>query len=176
MSLSDIILTWAKLAAGEEIDKTNIFFKFISIWIAFSGIYSARYDEGTERGNIFAFADEEDISTRHKDLLIEDPVYNKAIKYLDDGITDMRLPGTIPKHIKNLRNVRRVLNIVYLVRCNLLHSGKDINDPRDEKIVDASYTIISRLIEPLLDPDIINSWDKTTLNAYDDDPPELPVY
>jgi len=59
------------------------------------------------------------------------------------------------------------LRCAYQVRNNLFHSEKNLKNPRDKRLVEAAYIIVSRLIEPLLDPDTIDSWDKSSRSAYD---------
>ncbi len=168
--LSEIIIPWQKLALGEPVDQTNAFFKFIAIWIAFNGIYYVRYD-GQEIGDwpkIRDFAKESDTLKRHKSLLKSDENYYQAVKCLaEKGVKDTRRLDEGPFKIKNPNDSSRVLRCVYQVRNNLFHSGKNLKNPRDKRLVEAAYTIVSGLIEPLLDPDTIDSWDKSSRSAYD---------
>lgn len=171
MSLYDIIGPWAKLAKGESIDTDNPFIRFISIWIAFGGIYTALFDSTSENQRIRKFSDRLDMKGRHNMLLGSEEEYKDAVEAIaEKGILDINNLEGDPLRIYDKKELRQVLRCVYQVRCNLFHSGKDINDPRDIKLVSASFTIISKLIDPLLTPEKINELDKTTDSAYDDIP------
>jgi len=168
-SLSEIIIPWQKLALGEPVDQTNAFFKFIAIWIAFNGIYYVRYDDEFDDAlRIRAFAEESDTFERHKSLLKSNEDYYQAVGYLaEKGVRDTRRPDEEPYKIKNFDDSWRVMRCVYQVRNNLFHSGKNLKNPRDKRLVEAAFIIVYRLIEPLLDPDTIDSWDKSSRSAYD---------
>ena len=103
MKLSEIIIPWYKLSSGETVDQSNIFFRFIATWIAFNGIYGARYNENlTEAQKISSFAYEKEIFLRHTDLLAIDKNYLNAVEYVaNKGVTDPKYPDQPYKIDKN---------------------------------------------------------------------------
>jgi len=168
MKLSEIITTWHKLSSGDTVDQSNVFFRFVALWIAFNGIYGARYDkEPAEASKISEFAGEPDMFKRHTDLLASDKNYYQAVEYLAaKGVMDLSNPGDIYE-IKKHKNLRQVMRCVYQIRNNLFHSGKVPGNPRDENLVDAAFTIVSKLIEPWCNPEWIDSWAEPGLSAYE---------
>jgi hypothetical protein len=64
----------------------------------------------------------------------------------------------VRRQIRRVDNLTEVLSCVYQVRCNLFHGSKAPGNARDESLVEAGYVIISKLIEPLLDPGLIDRW------------------
>jgi hypothetical protein len=158
MRLSEIIMTWHKLASGGQVDQTDIFFRFVSIWIAFNGLYTSRHSRDTgDWDQVRSFAGDSDAVDRHRQLLKTDEEYRRAIEVLRErGVGNVNRPA-IRRHIRRVDNLTEVLSCVYQVRCNLFHGGKAPGNPRDENLTEASYIIVSKLIEPLLDPDMIDS-------------------
>jgi hypothetical protein len=159
MRLSEIILTWHKLASGGQVDQTDIFFRFVAIWIAFNGLYTSRHSrEAGDWDQVRSFAGDSDAIDRHRQLLQTVEEYRRAIDVLKErGVGNVNRP-VVRRHIHRVENLTEVLSSVYQVRCNLFHGSKAPGNPRDEKLVGASYTIVSKLIEPLLDPRLLDSW------------------
>jgi hypothetical protein len=79
---------------------------------------------------------------------------------------DPSSPGDVYE-IKNLKNLRQVMRCIYQIRCNFFHSGKVPGNPRDEKLVDAAFTIVSKLIEPWCNTEWIDSWAEPGVSAYE---------
>jgi hypothetical protein len=161
MKISEIIIPWYKLASGETVDQSNIFFRFIAAWIAFNGIYSTRYDDQpNDSRKIEKFSYEPEMFERHKTLLANDKKYLQAVEYIaSKGVIDSKYPDD-PYKIEKFENLGQVMRCIYQIRCNLFHGEKELENPRDKGLVEAAYTIVSMLIEPWLDPDIIESWSK----------------
>jgi hypothetical protein len=157
MRLSDIILTWQKLASGGQVDQTDIFFRFMAIWIAFNGLYTSRHSRDTgDWDQVRSFAGDSDAIDIHRQLLNTDEIYRRAIDVLRErGVGNLSRGGR--RQISRVDNLTEVLSCVYQVRCNLFHGGKAPGNPRDERLVEASYTIISKLIEPLLDSHVLDA-------------------
>jgi hypothetical protein len=70
----------------------------------------------------------------------------------------MQNPDEDPYEIKSLDNTERVIRYIYYVRNNLFHGNKEPGEQRDEYLVEASYTILSRLLEPWMNADLIEEW------------------
>ena len=167
MKLSEIIIPWYKLSSGESVDQSNIFFRFIAVWITFNGIYSAKYGgRRNDLKNIKDFSDESEMLARHHELLANDKKYLLAVEYIaSKGVIDPEYPDE-PYKIKQIKYLDRVMRCIYQIRNNLFHSEKDLKNPRDKDLVEAAHTIVSILIEPWLDPDMIDSWSEPSSSAY----------
>lgn len=146
---SEVIDKWYALASGGEIDRGNVFFRFMALWVAFNALYGSRhgYREG-DWDQINAYCQEHEIRNRHSLLLRSDHEYGSAVNTLKrDGVHNYRNGEKRQIHRKG--NLRQVAGCFYQVRNNLFHGNK-AGDLRDEDLVAASYTIVSKLIEPHL--------------------------
>lgn len=153
MELDEIIGTWYKLASKgtvEAEENSNSFFKFIAVWVAFNALYASRYSsESGDRAQVMRFAGEPEVIDAHRQLVSENESYLEAINTLKNrGVGNMRGGGR--RNISNPGNLNEVLGCVYQVRCNLFHGGKAPGNPRDERLVEASYIITSNLIAPFI--------------------------
>jgi hypothetical protein len=82
-------------------------------------------------------------------LLRHDLEYGKAVDVLaEHGV--QQLNGYTTRRIRNRSNLTEVISAVYQVRCNLFHGGKTPENPRDERLVEASHCIVLKLVGPLL--------------------------
>jgi hypothetical protein len=150
MKRSEVIDKWYTLALGGEIDRGDIFFRFMALWVAFNALYGSRHSyRRNERDQIEAYCQEQDVRSRHLQLLHSDHEYTGAVNTLKKaGVYSYR--DREWRHIHELGDLRQVARCFYQVRNNLFHGNK-AGDLRDEELVAASYTIVSKLIEPHLD-------------------------
>lgn len=148
MEVEEIIQKWFTISSGGEIDGNNSFFRFIALWVAFNALYTSKY--GNERYDweqIENYVGEPEVVDRHRRLMDTDNNYRQAVEWLKErGVFD--LASRRPWHVSNPYNLTTVAKAVYKVRCNLFHGGKMPGNSRDERLVSASYTIISKLIAP----------------------------
>jgi hypothetical protein len=160
MKLSEIVLPWYAISQRKSIDQSDVFFKFIAVYIAFNAIYDCRYEyEHDPARKIEKFSEDEFIKMRHKNLLVADTEYYSAVKRLaEKGIINMQKPKEEPFRIKRLEYLNQVMRCIYQVRCNLFHGDKSPGDPRDVNLVESSYIILSLLIKPWIDPKLIDEW------------------
>lgn len=169
MQLEKIIDTWYKMAQGESVQQSDVFFQFIAVWIAFNALYvsTSISSRGNEKSNkrtsdkaqVQCFAGIAKVRDWHLHLVRVDGDYKKAIaKLAATGVLDMNSWKFNKKveGITDFDNLNEVLNCVYQVRCNLFHGGKPPENPRDRELVSCSYTIISKLIQPFLNQSFIN--------------------
>lgn len=141
---------WYTLASGGEIERGDIFFRFVAVWIAFNALYASlhSHEEG-DWNQVRSFAGEPEAIDRHRDLLKMDTEYRDKVEVLKHrGVYDP-ISGKRRK-IRKERNLTEVASCLYQVRCNLFHGEKMPENPRDKNLVDASYIIVSKLIEPYL--------------------------
>jgi hypothetical protein len=150
MQLSEIIRAWHTLATGGEVDRSDVFFRFIALWVAFNALYASRHSSDIgDWDQVRSFAGDSDAVDRHRDLVRSDPDYVRAIDVLGQrGVR--QLNGYATRRIRDRNNLTEVVSCVYQVRCNLFHGGKTPENPRDARLVEASHMIVLKLIEPLI--------------------------
>jgi hypothetical protein len=154
MQLSDIIRAWHTLATGGEVDRSDIFFRFVALWVAFNARYASRHSSDVgDWDQVRSFAGDPDAVDRHRELVRTDAEYVRAIDTLGQrGIRNLNGYGT--RRIRDRNSLTDVASCVYQVRCNLFHGGKTPEDPRDARLVEASHTIVLKLIEPFVGAEI----------------------
>ena len=150
MKVQELIAKWYSIATGGDVGVRDVFFNFVAIWIAFNALYALRHSKaGRDRDQVRSFAEEPKAMERHGMLLREDVEYQKAVRVLKHcGVYNMQTKRHL--EIRNEKNLREVTECVYQVRCNLFHGGKMPENARDEGLIEASYKVVSRLIEPYL--------------------------
>jgi hypothetical protein len=160
MQVAQTIRTWHQIGLGEQVDKSDIFFRFIATWVAFNAIYCS---QSSARGcnlattydvdQVSEFARNQEVITRHLHLLSVDPDYHSAVHVLADrGVAKPTTPRKCPRRqITDIKNAEQVLLCVYQVRCNLFHGRKTPDVGRDRALVKAAYTILIKSIGPYVD-------------------------
>ena len=159
-SLSEVVLPWYAISQGQSFDQSNVFFKFIAMFIAFNAIYDCRYEsEYDPARKIQKFSDDNFMKERHKNLLNTDTEYKNAVECLaEKGIINMQKSNDEPFKINRLEYLNQVMRCIYQVRCNLFHGDKSPGEPRDVNVVRSSYIILSRLLTPWMDRKLIDEW------------------
>ena len=57
MKAKHLVNTWYKISLGEDIGNSDVFFKFISLWVCFNGIYNSITNRSdSERDQIECFS------------------------------------------------------------------------------------------------------------------------
>lgn len=152
MDISRIIKTWHSLATGSEVQRDDVFFRFVALWVAFNALYSSFSDRDIgDRQQVRGFAKRREVRHHHTTLINTDASYREAVSLLQSrGITDTATGALTELH--NIHSAERVLMCTYQVRCNLFHGGKLPDSSRDQQVVSASFTILSKIIDPFLPP------------------------
>lgn len=91
--------------------------------------------------------------TSYGKSITEDPEFLKAVKRLAEyKVLDMR-PGheTESRSVEDIGNFGQMLDVIYLVRCNLFHGRKSEIDAHDKELVELAYHILSRVFRPIID-------------------------
>jgi len=148
--VQEIAQQWYTLASGGEIERDDVFFRFIAVWVSFNALYALMHNhEEGDWNQVRSFAGEPEAIDRHRELLTIDPEYRRSVGVLKQrGVYDPR--NRRNREIYKERNLTQVASCFYQVRCNLFHAGKMPGNPRDEGLVKASYVIVSKLVEPYL--------------------------
>jgi hypothetical protein len=145
VNLTDISRQWYTISTTGQVEDNNVFFRFISIWIAFNALYNARYGGG-DKDKVKQFARATESINDHLLLLNSDPEYKQAVSVLKSiGVLDISRRRR--EEILDERVLEQVLMCVYTARNNLFHGDKSPENPRDEAVAAVSCTIISRLMD-----------------------------
>jgi hypothetical protein len=129
---------WLAVADGRMPMPAAVFGSFISVWIAFNALYSARRP-GPERRAVLAYATTEDTRHRHQQLLLT-PDYLGAVNVLAaKGIRGGRRRITV----EDVTDSERIFECVYEIRCNLFYGDKRPENQRDQQVVEAARVIVS---------------------------------
>lgn len=151
MNPEEITRRWYEIASHGAATAPDSFFRFIAIWIAFNALYASRHGGArTDRDQVKSFAGSQQAKRRHEELLTLDTQYQNAIQDIRyRGVFNSRNPQR-RYQVPNNRNLKDLLNCVYQIRCNLFHGGKRPDDVRDATLVEAGYTVVSKLVEAFL--------------------------
>jgi hypothetical protein len=151
-----IIQDWFSLANGNNIDSSDVFFRFVAAWVGFNAFYTYHYSRRNKSGRINdgqlvkKCAEHADLITNHVWLIDNDSKYLNAVHILKEkGVWDTQ--NREISYISSTRDLSEVLNCVYRVRCNLFHGGKIPTDVRDKTLVEAAHVITSRTVECIID-------------------------
>ena len=121
-------------------------------WISFEAFTSAKYNKDKPRDRIDLFCDnfEDDY---FKDYFgMPNEFKENIIGLMNYSISDMR-PSHLndaPIKIKDGKKLREVFEVVYRVRNNLFHGGKDMNDEKDMNLVLHSSKVLYYILEKFL--------------------------
>lgn len=50
MELDEIIRKWYRLASGEDVERDDVFFRFIAVWVAFNALYTSHHGHTNRYG------------------------------------------------------------------------------------------------------------------------------
>ena len=137
----DIIKRWFE--KSEE--QSNVFDKFISLWISFNAFYANNHLQNKECEQLCIFID------KYERLVSETKIFmNPVFKQLYNYINTDKIPKG---YIQNLRykteekrknegssyarldSFKDFIFVVYQIRCNLFHGGKNTENGQDIKLV-----------------------------------------
>ena len=106
-------------------------------WISFEAFTSAKYNEDSPKERINQFCNDfEDDYLQEFDSMPTEFIRN-MIDLKQYNVLDMR-PSHLtdpPIKINDEKTLRQVFEIIYRVRNNLFHGGKDMNDTKDMTLV-----------------------------------------
>ncbi len=146
MNLREIITNWVKISRQQAFETNDVFFRFMSLWIAFNAYFTFKYGNIRDTEKPQRFAQEQKTGKRHQELLQTDSVYENGVATIaEKGVTELKSR----KHytIADTRDLCQVMDCIYTIRCNLFHGNKLTDDLRDQKLVAASLAILDKLAE-----------------------------
>jgi hypothetical protein len=149
--LKKLIVEWYERSHGTMMEFTP-FDRFICLWISFNawGIHESRKE--TDR-DMVEWAKENDLLKRTFNALATEHGFHVTLERL-------RNMCPIPRHrkwkgsdkaiIKDPRKWDEVLEVIYVIRCNLFHGRKSLQNIPDIQLVDFAYEILSRVFNGVI--------------------------
>jgi hypothetical protein len=140
---------WYDLASRGEIKTADIFFRFVAAYLACMAILTNKYgqlDRDVKRLERFS----REAGDWHKELLQSAEYRNAVDRLAAKPIYNMQTKRP-NRPVADKENLKEILDCTRYVRNNLFHAGKDPGNTRDRSLVEASYTVVSKLIEPYLE-------------------------
>lgn len=127
--------------------------RFISLWIAFNGWMKGKFGEAVkDRTLINRVKKSEDIRQAFEDLKRDDQSFAEYLIELSEfTVADMRRLDIQSRIQRYDGTFDSLIEVIYLVRCNLFHGRKEINEDRkDFELVRLSYRILLPLFKACL--------------------------
>ena len=146
---------WLKRAEREDepVDKGD---KFISLWIAFNGWLKYKFGEQVgDRHLINKVKNLEIIKNAFNELkLNEQEFIQDLLKLSGYFVIDMRETANENREKKYTGTFESLIEVIYLVRCNLFHGRKNLDeDEKDFNLICLSYDILLPLFKKTLEND-----------------------
>jgi hypothetical protein len=121
-------------------------------WTAFEAYATNKYNlPGVEdRIKAFCIDHQEDYEANYNNFNKEFKIY--LVQLSACQIIDMR-PGHTkdkPKQIRNIKKLHDVMSVIFQVRCNLTHGGKDVEKADDAHITKCAAIVFFNLLETYL--------------------------
>lgn len=151
------VAEWYDIAVGKHNLPDNAYAKFLALWVAFNGFYSAKFPNAkTEMAQIRSFANWSKAKTVHADALASDTSYQVAVEELrKTGVFNYVTKNT--EHISNAQRLDEVIPLVYRVRCSLFHARKVPSNLRDQILVNAAHVIVAKLLDQLIERPLVQA-------------------
>ena len=151
--IKNLVKVWYDKANAE----TDIFSKFLFLWVCFNAWLAYRTTKPTDRAMIECLKRR---SHRVLDMLNE---YDRAFNStgFKDKIQELKNLSLIsdptgrrpPITIRNICNFDEICEAIYRIRCTLFHGGKSASRNRDVKLVKVAGDILQKWVGNL-----VNSW------------------
>jgi hypothetical protein len=135
-----IIQSWIVKGNSEN----DIFNCFISFWIAFNVIYLSRYPVDGDGACIKEVKKDSHFVSEYK-MLLKNKTFFASINTLlkESPITSEK---TGISYTFKVNDFSALIDVLYQVRNNLLHGGKNVNEKRDKEVVSAALPVLKALI------------------------------
>jgi hypothetical protein len=151
----NLLTSWYRVSIGEEIENSDIFFRFMACWVSLNGLYNSfcfeNYSGGDKNKLKYFATHDQDAIQKHSELLQNNTDYKGAVTKLKErgGVTDLRT-GQITV-ITDQTKFEDVILCVYTARNNFFHADKDIGEPEDVEVITASHAIVSSFLGAYFD-------------------------
>jgi hypothetical protein len=138
--VKNIVQTWYKKGTLE----TDPFNKFICFWISFNAIYMSRYPVDGDKACIREVKKDAHFTSEYKNLLKGHAFQNKITALIALGTITNEKNGD--RYSFSTNDFPALIEVLYQIRNNLFHGGKNVSEQRDLDVVSAAHPILSELL------------------------------
>ncbi len=125
---------------------------FIWCWISFDAFATVKYNEESPRKRVTNFTSSyaRDYSQDYDSM--PDEFKRNMVGLMQYGIQNMNPSHLIdpPIRIQDSKNLGQVLDVIYRIRNNLFHGGKDMNEEKDMNLVVYASKVLYYILEKFL--------------------------
>ncbi len=124
----------------------------INCWISFEAYTCIKYNLEQVRGRINAFCRDHEIRYTDNFDKLPDDLRENVTRLSKYSIQDMRPnhQSDQPKQIIDVKDLSSVMGVIYQIRNNLFHGGKDVQNINDKNVIEYSAITLYRLLEWVL--------------------------
>lgn len=124
----------------------------INCWIAFEAFTCLRYNIDGVQQRINKFVEEFSEDYKKHFPKSPDELRRAIIGLMNYSVLDMRPSHQqdLPIKIEDGKDLEQVFEVIYRVRCNLFHGGKDMQEVRDIELVHYSGIVLYYVLEKIL--------------------------
>ncbi len=144
---------WLKRAERQNVIVDDVD-RFICLWIAFNGWMKSQYLESMDDSHLIACAKKDTgLFGQFKELQESDVQFKDNLDHLERfSLTDMSVPVDLEQsEIGEIRydgSFDSLMDVLYLVRCNLIYGRKTpADDDKDKELVSLAYGILYPLFQ-----------------------------
>jgi len=136
-----IIKTWAERGYFDDDD----FSKFIYYWVSFNCWLYTKTNEVSDRKALKKLYKNQSLYSDFPILVEENnPLLEKLLKV---GPIENNRISKSSETIKNIKEFKEVMNLLYEIRCNLFHGCKLDTDERDKEVLEASTPVLELIVK-----------------------------
>jgi len=137
-----ITISWITKGDSEE----NLFNKFICYWISFNCFYNNYTGKTIDREAL------NDLKNRRKilstyEVITTVPKNLELLKELQNICPLRSVKNNSIKNIDDTNSFAQVVDVIYQIRCNLFHGGKEETNERDIQVVTAATPVLELLVK-----------------------------
>jgi hypothetical protein len=146
--LRKLISDWYRRSQGENIREFDIFDKFASLWISFNAWETYESQEESDRDKIEWAKENPALKQKYSELIANNNTFKEKVLALQSLCPIYRnkpYNGSREVRIANLVNFGEVLEAIYVIRCNFFHGEKSPDEPRDIKLTELAFSILSEV-------------------------------
>ena len=129
--------------------------KFRSLYSSFNTWLNLVTNKDTDRDKLEFFKENKEAKNAYFNALNNKDFLLKISPLMFYQVLDARLHPKPPIYVDTLWDFSKIVDVIYRVRCNLVHGGKSTSYKEDYQLIELSYYILEAIFVPLIS-DIIN--------------------
>lgn len=156
-----IILDWFHKSQEQIVEDPDYFARFVFLWISFNSWYDRFRQEIANSRNVRPHQVQEisvidclgeypEFISRYTELM-KQPEFLALINELKQKAPINNLLREEEVNFSNANSFHQYLRLIYSIRNNLFHGGKNIDDPRDLSLVSLAYKTLNPVFKPQID-------------------------